>query len=190
MDLRSWLEEFLGSRHDACRGSDMRSEIGPGGQFLVRGHPSLLGDLLENLLENASKYSEPGTPIVVRLARDDEATSITVSDRGIGIDVADLPHLFEPFYRSQAARGRAAAGVGLGLSIALRLARSLGATIEARIQPGGGSSFTIRFPSQEAGAGGERSTLARDHPPPAGPVAGLSDQVEASQTGQAAATPR
>jgi signal transduction histidine kinase len=148
MDLAPWLEAYLRCRHDVERGSDVRLEIGPAGPFLVRAHPSLLCDLLENLLENAGKYSETGTPIVVHLGRDATSTSITITDLGIGIDEADMPHLFEPFYRSQAARGRAATGVGLGLSIALRLAQSLGATIEVTSRLGEGSSFHVGFPSE------------------------------------------
>ncbi len=156
MDLVTWLEQHLRSRHDARRGADVRLEIDSQEPHRVRAHPSLLGDLLESLLENASKYSDPGTPILVHLHREDTWTLITVRDRGIGMAEADLAHVFEPFYRSKAARGRATTGVGLGLSIALRLARSLGATIEASSRPGEGSSFTIRFPSgcQPAGAQG------------------------------------
>jgi signal transduction histidine kinase len=147
LDTASWLGEFLGSRQDSRRGSDIRLEIDHGGPTVVRAHPSLLGDLLENLLENAAKYSEPGTPIVVRLSRDATSTSITVTDRGIGVEESDLPHLFEPFYRSLSARGWATSGVGLGLSIARRLAQALGADIEARSRTGEGSSFTVRFSS-------------------------------------------
>lgn len=143
MDLRAWLEDFLASRPDTSRCSDIRVEVGDDGPFVARAHPALLGDLLESLLENAEKYSEPGTPIVVRLANDRGSPSIAVVDRGIGVDADDLPRLFEPFYRSRAARRRAAAGVGLGLSIALRLARALGTALEASSRPSEGSSFRI-----------------------------------------------
>ena len=162
MDLASWLDEHLRARHDARRGSDVTLEIGSQGAFFVRAHPSLLGDLLENLLDNAGKYSQPGTPILVLLDRDDSTTTttITVRDRGIGIDDADLPHLFEPFYRSPVARARVATGLGLGLSIAMRLARSLGATIEAKSEAGAGSSFTIRFQSADHATGDEDMSIA------------------------------
>jgi signal transduction histidine kinase len=158
MDLAPWLEEFLRSRHDSRSDSAVRLEIDTQGPFLVRAHPSLLGDLLENLLENAGKYSAPGTPVLVLLGRDQSTTTITVRDRGIGITEADLPHVFEPFYRSQVARDRGMAGVGLGLSIAMRLARSLGATLEVRSQPGEGSAFTIRFPA-DVGTGGAKESV-------------------------------
>jgi len=147
MDLASWLVEFLGPRRDAPRGPDLRLEIDHGGPAVVRAHPSLLGDLLDNLLDNAAKYSEPGTPIVVRLGRDAASTSLSVVDGGIGVEEGDLPHLFEPFYRSPAALGRATTGVGLGLSIVRRLAQALGAAVEVRSRAGEGSSFTVRFTS-------------------------------------------
>jgi signal transduction histidine kinase len=145
IDLASWLHEFLIARQDAGRNADIRLDIGQAGPAIVQAHPSLLGDLLENLLENAAKYSEPGTPIVVRLNQNASSVSITVTDQGIGIEEADLPHLFEPFFRARSAMDRSAAGVGLGLSIAKRLAQALGASIEAASQVGLGSSFTIHW---------------------------------------------
>lgn len=166
LDLGSWLTEYLEARHDSGRGSDIRLEIDQGVPKVVRAHSSLLGDLLENLLENAARYSDPGTPIVVQLAGDSTSASITVTDRGIGVEDSDIPHLFEPFYRSQAARGRAASGVGLGLSIAQRLARALGATIEVSSRPGEGSAFTIRWNSISPGAVEEDGTDVTAVTPP------------------------
>lgn len=151
IDLDRWLASFLEARRDAPRSDDVELEIGPGGPFVATVVVTPLGELLENLLENAGKYSDPGSPIVVRLERLGPNVAIQVSDRGIGIDEADLPHLFEPFHRSQAALDRGAPGVGLGLSIADRLARSLGLTIEASNRPGGGSTFAVRFPNEPHG---------------------------------------
>ena len=67
-------------------------------------HPPLLGELLNNLLDNAAKYSPPGTPIKVRLSRRRRRSHPSPSRRRPGIDRADLPHVFEPFFRAEAAR--------------------------------------------------------------------------------------
>ena len=75
---------------------------------------------------------------------------LAVEDQGIGIAQAELPHLFEPFYRSEQARWRGNQGMGLGLSIADRLARSFGGKIEVASQPGQGSRFTISLPIESS----------------------------------------
>jgi signal transduction histidine kinase len=159
-ELADWLEDHIAARHDPRRSADLRLEVGDNGPYEVLAHPSFLGGMLDNLIDNACKYSDPGTPITVRLGCDGASISLAVEDRGIGIDEADLPNVFEPFYRSAAARGRAAGGVGLGLSIARRLAGSMEATIEATVRSGGGSSFVVRFPRRPiAGSVGDVETV-------------------------------
>jgi signal transduction histidine kinase len=82
----------------------------------------LLGQLLDNLLENACKYSGPVTPIIVRAGCEPGAVVLAVEDRGCGIPAEDLPRVFEPFYRAESARRLGGAGVGLGLAVARRIA--------------------------------------------------------------------
>ena len=82
------------------------------GAALHPAHRPLLGQLLDNLLENACKYSGPGTPIVVRTWCEPEAVVLAVEDRGFGIPAEDLPRVFEPFYRAESARRLGRAGVG------------------------------------------------------------------------------
>ncbi len=101
---------------------------------------------MNNLLDNAARYSEPGTPILVSLSRDETAALLAVEDRGIGIANEELALLFEPFYRSATARGTGTPGLGLGLAVAERLARSFEGTIEVSSQLGEGSRFTLRLP--------------------------------------------
>ena len=150
IDLEGWLVEHLQRRSDDPRSSDVRLEIpdDPGGPIRARVQPALLGVLVDNLLDNAGKYGPAGTPIVVRLDRDRDGASarIAVEDRGPGIAEADVPHLFEPFFRSPEARDRGISGVGLGLSVARRLAGSLGGTIDFEGAPGRGSRFVVRLP--------------------------------------------
>ncbi len=146
IDLGAWLSTHLRSWQETGRGCDLRPEFETTLPAPVRVQPALLAELVNNLLDNAARYSEPGTPIHVHLSRDEASVALTVEDRGIGIAADEIALLFEPFYRSAAARRRGAPGLGLGLAVAERLARSFGATIEVSSQPGVGSCFTLRLP--------------------------------------------
>jgi signal transduction histidine kinase len=107
----------------------------------------LLGQLLDNLVDNALKYSEPGSPVTVSLLRDAGAVLMTVADAGWGIGPEDLPHVFEPFYRSASARRLGRGGVGLGLAMARRIAEAFGGHLGVASEPGRGSRFTLRLPT-------------------------------------------
>ncbi len=146
IDLASWLSAHLRSWRETSRGCDLRLDYEPTEPLPVRVQPALLAELINNLLDNAARYSEPGTPIRVELTRDGATVGLTVEDRGIGIAPDEIPLLFEPFFRSAEARWRGAPGLGLGLSVAQRLARSLEGTIEVSSQVGLGSRFTLRLP--------------------------------------------
>jgi two-component system OmpR family sensor kinase len=153
VELSGWLAEHLGSRPEVPRSADVTQAEPAGGPAWVRAQPALLGELADILLDNAGKYGEPGTPIVVRLRRDGPWVRLSVEDSGIGIPPGELPHVFEPFYRSESARSREAAGVGLGLSVARRLAEAQGGRIEASSREGMGSTFTVSLPAcPEAGS--------------------------------------
>jgi signal transduction histidine kinase len=108
--------------------------------------PPLLGELMNNLLDNAAKYGRPGSPIRVQLARGESEVSVSIADDGPGIDRQDLPRIFDPFFRAEAARIRGTVGNGLGLSIAARIAAVFGACISADSTPGRGATFTVTFP--------------------------------------------
>lgn len=146
IDLVPWLSAHLRSWQETGRGCDLRLEFETTVPMPVRVQPALLAELVNNLLDNAARYSEPGTPIRVNLARDEASVSLTVEDHGIGIAADEIALLFEPFYRSAAARRRGAPGLGLGLAVAERLARSFAGAIEVSSQVGAGSRFTLRLP--------------------------------------------
>jgi signal transduction histidine kinase len=106
-----------------------------------------LGELVNNLLDNALKYSERGTPVTVRVRREPEFVALDVEDRGCGIDASDLSGLFRPFFRSADARRRGIPGVGLGLAVAARLAKAFGGDITATSELGRRSCFQVRLPA-------------------------------------------
>lgn len=107
--------------------------------------PDRLERILTNLLSNALKYSTPGTEVTVSLYRQDGQVIIAVSDRGPGIPPADLPHIFDRYYRATATRQRHE-GLGLGLYISKRLIEVQGGHISAESTVGQGSTFRFSLP--------------------------------------------
>ena len=111
--------------------------------WMVFGEPQLLERAVTNLLDNAAKWSPPDGTVHVHLA----GGALTVTDEGPGIDPADLPHIFDRFYRSSEAR--TLPGSGLGLSIVKRAAERHGGTVDVDSAPGGGTTFTLELPSSD-----------------------------------------
>lgn len=106
----------------------------------MTGRPRQLARLVDNLLENAAKFSPEGTEIELTV----HPGVLAVRDHGGGIAEADLPHVFERFYRSAAARSTT--GSGLGLSIVAEIAARHGGTVTAMNHPEGGAGLVVRFP--------------------------------------------
>lgn len=105
-----------------------------------------VGHILENLIDNALKYTPKGGHIQVRWRSDDGHVALEVEDTGIGIPEADLPRVFERFYRVDRARSRELGGTGLGLSIVKHLAQAMHGGVEARSQVGQGTTFAVYLP--------------------------------------------
>lgn len=130
-------------------GSTLQLEVGHIEPVRVRGDEESLRRVLLILLDNAMKYTplrdeEGANRIIVSLEQADGQTVLHVRDTGIGIEAADLPHIFERFYRADRARARQ--GTGLGLSIAQTLVERLGGRITAESTVGKGSIFSVWLP--------------------------------------------
>ncbi|WP_165223912.1 sensor histidine kinase [Aquisphaera insulae] len=151
--LEAWLRAHLSSWPDPRR-ADVVLEADAGDSCRALAHPPLLAELLDNLLDNAAKYSPPGTPIEVRLRRHDGEVSFHVRDSGPGLSGDDLGRVFEPFYRADSARLGGPGGTGLGLSIAARIAAACGGRLRADSQPGRGATFTVDLPAAGPADGG------------------------------------
>ncbi|MEV6773717.1 HAMP domain-containing sensor histidine kinase [Nocardia sp. NPDC051030] len=106
----------------------------------VQGVPARLARAITNLLDNAAKFSPSGATVQVELS----GRRLTVRDQGPGIEAADLPHLFDRFYRSTAAR--TTPGHGLGLAIVAHVAELHGAEVTVTSEPGRGAEFALTFP--------------------------------------------
>jgi two-component system phosphate regulon sensor histidine kinase PhoR len=108
--------------------------------------PLKITQAVENLLDNALKYTPPGSRITIRLAARDAEAVVSVLDDGPGIPAADLPHLFERFYRVDKGRSREKGGTGLGLSIVKHIVQLHGGRAWAASEPGQGSAFHLALP--------------------------------------------
>ncbi len=124
---------------------------------IASGLPQVMGDLtalsqcLQNLITNALKYGGADKWIGVRASLSDRGirgkeVQISVSDRGIGIASADLPHIFEPFYRSSSVAAAQIHGTGLGLPLAKKIAEAMQGELTVKSAVGKGSTFTLHLP--------------------------------------------
>ena len=145
VDLGEWLPEHVGTAWAGhARAGDIRVEATPARAGV---HPVLLGELVDLLVDNACKYSPPGTPITVRVGSVGGGVELSVEDAGIGLSEADAARVFEPFVRSPEARRRGVEGTGLGLSVARRIAEAHGGRLGVADASGRGSRFTLLLPT-------------------------------------------
>ena len=115
----------------------------------ISADPDRIGQALAGLLANALRHTPPGGSVCTAAVAlpDDKGVRITVSDTGDGIAAEHLPHIFERFYRADAARDQARGGSGIGLTIARALVTAHGGTLTAASDgPGTGACFTITLP--------------------------------------------
>lgn len=105
-----------------------------------------LQEVIDNLLDNALKYSHPEGQVRLAARREAETVRISVADDGVGIPARDLPRIFERFYRADKARSRQVGGTGLGLSIVKHIAQLHGGRVEAASEPGRGATISVILP--------------------------------------------
>ena len=134
------LEPRLRERGISVR---IRTENAPRANADVRA----VEQILQNLLDNAVKYSDPERAIEVRIYAEGAAVRVDVADQGIGIPEADRARIFERFYRVDRARSREQGGTGLGLSIVKHLVQASGGEVSVESTPGTGSTFSFTLPA-------------------------------------------
>ena len=142
---------FILNRFDKMRVSDEEKKY-----ELVRDYPitsvwieidtDKMTQVIDNILNNAIKYSPDGGKITVTMKTTDDQMILSISDQGLGIPKQDLPRIFDRFYRVDRARSRAQGGTGLGLSIAKEIIKQHNGFIWAKSEYGKGSTFTIVLP--------------------------------------------
>ena len=110
---------------------------------------ALIGRVLRHILENAARYSPPGSPIEIRVTRDDYRLLISIADRGPGIDLNEQPFVFDKFFRGRNQQSQSA-GTGMGLAIARAILDAHGGGIELVSRAGEGTRFTFWLPLEPA----------------------------------------
>ena len=142
---------FILNRFDKMRSQDDEKKY-----ELVRDYPinsvwieidtDKMTQVIDNILNNAIKYSPDGGKITVSMKTTDDQMILSISDQGLGIPKEDLPKIFDRFYRVDKARSRAQGGTGLGLAIAKEIVKQHNGFIWAKSEYGKGSTFTIVLP--------------------------------------------
>jgi signal transduction histidine kinase len=112
----------------------------------LEGDADRLGQVVDNLLTNAVKFTPAGGRVDVRLFRAEGLVKLEVSDSGMGISNEDVEHLFERFFRTSDARVQAIQGTGLGLSIVAAIVEAHGGSIEVESELGVGTTFRVVLP--------------------------------------------
>ncbi len=146
LELNDWLTEHLASWQHSRR-HDIHIDTDRDRSLWINVHSGLLGQAVDNLLDNACKYSEKGSTITVRTRRIAKDVWLAIEDCGYGIPEDDLARVRDPFFRSVDARQRGVRGIGLGLSIVVRIVSTLNAKLSIESFVGRGSTFNIIFRS-------------------------------------------
>lgn len=156
-------EVQVAERRVSARGGVVKAEITPGIQATF--DPEALAIVISNLIENALKYTQVGTPSVwVRLRLERGEAVLEVSDNGVGIAPADLEAIFKPFYRASDEVTRRTPGTGIGLFVAREIVNAHGGRLTAASPgPGKGSTFRLSLPGAEALPEDEFSEYIGDH---------------------------
>jgi len=141
--VREVVARIESAAHD--RGITLTTTL-PDGALPIQGDPQRLAQVLLNLLTNALHYTPAGGVITVSATRESQEAWLSVTDTGAGIPAADLPYIFERFYRTDPSRAPDNGGSGLGLAIARSLVAVHGGRVWAESREGQGSAFTMALP--------------------------------------------
>ena len=134
------------ARRFSARHPSRTLERAAGEDRAIQCDPVLLRRALENLLDNAAKYSDVGTPVALAVQPNGASVAFEIVDHGIGMSPAELDRAFTPFWRADGSRTRKTGGVGLGLALARRIARAHGGDVTLVSRPGQGTTARLEVP--------------------------------------------
>ena len=148
MNLSALLDEQVKRLLPLARENGIEINLEMKDEITIVGDTVKLQQVLYNVIDNAIKYTPRGGEVETTLHRSGKKAIIRIADTGIGIPAADLPHIFDRFYRVDKARSRATGGTGLGLSIVKQTLQQHGGNITASSVEGKGTTFEIELPIQ------------------------------------------
>ena len=153
VDLRDLAEHALEMLRGAAERAQVATLLAPGGtDAQAQADRTRLRQVALNLLSNAIKYNRPGGSVELRVIRVDEReVRLVVRDTGLGIAEAELPHLFDPFFRGTQGHGTVD-GAGIGLTVTRSLVVLMGGRIDVESRPGAGSVVSVALPAAKAAA--------------------------------------
>jgi two-component system phosphate regulon sensor histidine kinase PhoR len=151
--IRAILEAAVADCQAAAAERDIRINVSCDESVVANINARLLEQAVDNLLDNAIKYSDPGEEVLITARALAGEVLISVTDHGCGIDRDHLPRLFERFYRVDKARSRKLGGTGLGLAIVKHIVQAHGGKVFVQSTPGKGSTFTIHLPAVKSTLG-------------------------------------
>ncbi len=147
------LEELVRRTTETTQPTLTRHEltvVGGNAPVLVHGDELRLAQVLQNLIQNAIKYSPEGGAITIHLAHDEQLAHVGVSDQGVGIPAESIPQLFNRFYRASNVEDSPISGMGVGLYVVKEIVMLHGGSIDVESVEGQGSNFTIHLPLYNA----------------------------------------
>jgi two-component system, OmpR family, sensor histidine kinase MtrB len=156
-DLRSSVEQAVEQAAATARRRGVELQMHrPESAIPIRHDPVRIGQVVANLVGNAIKFTPRGGRVEVSLrAEPDDGASITVTDTGIGIDPAELPRIFDRFFRGSRASEARGSGSGLGLSIVRGIVEMHGGSVAVESRLGGGATFRVSLPNLPRAVGGD-----------------------------------
>ncbi|MBR6019468.1 MAG: ATP-binding protein [Lachnospiraceae bacterium] len=150
VDLYRVSEEMMSVLSDAAAAKHVNVFLS-GTHEVIQGSPQIVGEMVYNLIDNAIKYNQEGGRVQITVCDEGEGAMISVQDNGIGIPRAELPRVFERFYRVDKSHSKEVGGTGLGLSIVKHGAAYHGANVRLDSELGMGTKVTLQFPKAEEG---------------------------------------
>lgn len=146
LDLSDLIHQGMARHRNRAEVKHQHLEAFCDDQAMIHADEEAISEILDNLIDNAVKYTPEGGRIALRCHIEDGHVVIQAEDSGIGIPPGDLPRVFERFYRVDKARSREMGGTGLGLAIVKHLVQAMNGTVMVESEPDKGTCFTLRFP--------------------------------------------
>jgi signal transduction histidine kinase len=147
LDLPALARESVESARPAAQAGDITLDFSAESPLRLTGDRLRLGQLLDNVISNALKFTPPGGRVSIRTSRTNGSAFVEIEDTGVGIANEDLSHLFDRFYRTEGAEESAVQGSGLGLAISQAIAEAHGGLIGVTSEENVGTTFRIALPA-------------------------------------------